>query len=43
MLTFYLDIQKMLVKSEVKKLLVSWGKPHKLAVSEAVSRWIKDN
>ena len=26
----------------VKELLISWGKPHKLAASETVSRWIKD-
>ena len=41
--TFYIDIQKMLVKPEVKELLVIWGKPHKPAASVAVSRWIKDN
>ena len=41
--TFYIDTQKMLVKPEVKELLVIWGKPHKPAASVAVSRWIKDN
>ena len=41
-LTFYLDIQKMLMKPEVKELLISWGKPHKPAASETVSRWIKN-
>ena len=33
----------MLVKSEVKELLVSSVRSHKSAASEAVSRWIKDN
>ena len=42
-MTFYLDIQKTLVKPEVKELLVSWAKPHKPAVSGVVSRWIKGN
>ena len=39
----YLDIRKLLVKPEVKEHLISWVKLHKPAVSEAVSRWIKDN
>ena len=42
MLTFYLDLQKMPVKAEMKELLISWGKPNKPAVSEAVSRQMKD-
>ena len=33
----------MLLKPEVKGLLVSRGKPHKPAASDEVSRWIKDN
>ena len=31
----------MLVKEEVKELLISCAKPHKAAASGTVSRWIK--
>ena len=38
----YIEISKELVPPEIKQFLVTYGKPHKAASDDTISRWIKN-
>ena len=38
----YMEIRKELVPPEIKQFLVTYGKPHKVASDDKISRWIKN-
>ena len=39
----YIEIRKELVPPEIKRFLVTYGRPHKAASDDTISRWIKNN
>ena len=41
-LLLYLERRKLLFNNEVKKLVISYGKPHRVVGSDILSRWTKD-
>ena len=38
----YIEIRRELVPPEIKQFLVTYGKPHKAASDDTISRWIKN-
>lgn len=41
-LLLYLERRKLLFNNEVKKLVISYGKLHRVVGSDTLSRWTKD-